>query len=155
MRHEQSTITVIERNGKILLGKKKRGYAEGIWNGYGGKVESGETIEQSMIRELTEESGLRSLKHEKVAYIEFINDIDDYISECHIYKVNEYEGELHETEEISPRWFKVDELPFSEMWPDDFHWLPLVLQGKKVRGHFVIKNHKTIEHFELTEVDSF
>lgn len=155
MTRKQTTLTVITKDGKLLLGKKKRGYAEGVWNGYGGKVEKGETPEQSMVRELVEESALTSRRHEKVAYIEFANDIDDYITECHIYMVLDYEGEPLETEEMYPKWFEIDRLPFSEMWPDDQHWLPLVLQGKKVKGHFVIKNHKVIEQFELSEVDSF
>lgn len=39
---------------EVLLGKKKRGWMVGIWNGFGGKVENGETIEQGAIRELKE-----------------------------------------------------------------------------------------------------
>jgi 8-oxo-dGTP diphosphatase/2-hydroxy-dATP diphosphatase len=35
---------LLERN-RVLLGFKKRGFGMGKWNGFGGKVESGETIE--------------------------------------------------------------------------------------------------------------
>ena len=33
-----------EKSNKILLGYKKRGLLEKKWNGFGGKVEPGETI---------------------------------------------------------------------------------------------------------------
>ena len=38
--------------GKLLLGKKLRGFGEGYFNGFGGKVELGETIEASARREV-------------------------------------------------------------------------------------------------------
>ncbi len=37
---------------------KKRGFGIGKWNGFGGKIEAGETIEAAAIRELFEESAL-------------------------------------------------------------------------------------------------
>lgn len=38
------TLVFVLRPGHVLLGYKKRGFAEGWWNGFGGKVEPGETI---------------------------------------------------------------------------------------------------------------
>jgi 8-oxo-dGTP diphosphatase / 2-hydroxy-dATP diphosphatase len=152
--HKQLTLTVITKDGKVLLGKKKRGYAVGIWNGYGGKVEPGETTEEAMLRELWEESTVRAVKHEKVGYIEFTSNIEEYISECHLYRIDEYSGEIEETEEMLPQWFDIDKIPYDSMWPDDIHWLPLVLAGKKVTGRFLLKDNTTIDSYELSEVDS-
>ena len=39
------TLCCIYNNGRILLGMKKRGFGAGRWNGFGGKVHDGETIE--------------------------------------------------------------------------------------------------------------
>ena len=39
------TSVFIRESGKVLLGLKKRGFGVGFWNGFGGKVEKGETIE--------------------------------------------------------------------------------------------------------------
>ena len=36
---------------------KKRGFGEGKWNGFGGKVEVGETIVEAAAREVKEECG--------------------------------------------------------------------------------------------------
>ena len=40
-----ATLMLIVDENKILLGMKKRGFGEGKWNGFGGKVNEGETIE--------------------------------------------------------------------------------------------------------------
>ena len=44
------TLAFLRRSGEILLGFKKRGFGAGRWNGFGGKVEPGETIEQGARR---------------------------------------------------------------------------------------------------------
>lgn len=48
----------IDAKDQILLGMKKRGFGMGKWNGFGGKVEPGETIEEGALREMAEESGV-------------------------------------------------------------------------------------------------
>lgn len=44
------TLVFVLRPGEVLLGYKKRGFAQGWWNGFGGKVEAGETIEEGAKR---------------------------------------------------------------------------------------------------------
>ncbi len=44
------TLVFVREGDKILLGLKKRGFGKGKWNGFGGKVERGETIKQATIR---------------------------------------------------------------------------------------------------------
>ena len=39
------TLAFVLDAGKILLGMKKRGFGVGRWNGFGGKVDPGESIE--------------------------------------------------------------------------------------------------------------
>ena len=44
-------LFVLDRaHSRVLLGLKKRGFAEGRWNGFGGKVDPGETIEEAARR---------------------------------------------------------------------------------------------------------
>ncbi|ELU42941.1 NUDIX domain-containing protein [Rhizoctonia solani AG-1 IA] len=47
-----------ENKVSILLGLKKRGFGIGIYNGFGGKVDVGETVADAALRELQEESHL-------------------------------------------------------------------------------------------------
>jgi len=44
------TLTIIRDNGKLLLGYKKRGFGMNKINGFGGKVEKGETVLEGAIR---------------------------------------------------------------------------------------------------------
>lgn len=44
------TLVFIRTSDCILLGLKKRGFGKGKWNGFGGKVEPGETITQGAMR---------------------------------------------------------------------------------------------------------
>ena len=37
------TLVFLRESQNILLGMKKRGFGSGMWNGFGGKVEKGET----------------------------------------------------------------------------------------------------------------
>eukprot|EP00056_Hartaetosiga_gracilis_P017259 m.6783 g.6783 ORF g.6783 m.6783 type:complete len:151 (-) comp5533_c0_seq1:454-906(-) len=43
-----------EDRKRILLGMKKRGFGKGKFNGFGGKLEKGETVEEAAVRELQE-----------------------------------------------------------------------------------------------------
>jgi 8-oxo-dGTP pyrophosphatase MutT (NUDIX family) len=52
------TLLLLRSNGRILLGRKKRGFGAGKANGFGGKVEVGETIKEAAVREMHEESGV-------------------------------------------------------------------------------------------------
>ena len=44
------TLLFVLKPGKVLLGYKKRGFGVGRWNGFGGKVQQGETIEEAAKR---------------------------------------------------------------------------------------------------------
>ena len=88
-----TTLCLVYEHPKILLGLKKRGFGEGRWNGYGGKVNAGETIEESMIREMQEESGITPTKFENrgVLYFEF-KEIPEQIIEVNLFSIDEYKA---------------------------------------------------------------
>jgi len=44
------TLVLVLQPGRVLLGMKKRGFGAGKWNGFGGKVQTGETIEAAARR---------------------------------------------------------------------------------------------------------
>ena len=47
-----------------------------------------------------------------------------------------FDGEPHETDEAIPLWVPLAAIPYDEMWADDRHWLPLLIQGETFTGHF-------------------
>ncbi|KAM9726150.1 oxidized purine nucleoside triphosphate hydrolase isoform 3-T4 [Dama dama] len=46
------TLVLVLQPQRVLLGMKKRGFGAGRWNGFGGKVQEGETIEDGAKRHL-------------------------------------------------------------------------------------------------------
>lgn len=146
-----TTLVLVHRENDVLLGMKKRGFGEGRWNGFGGKVHEDETIEQAAYRECQEEAGItcKNLQHRGVLTFNF--DDDTPTIEVHLYTTTDFEGAPQETEEMMPQWFTKDEIPFDSMWPDDRHWFPYFWEGKYFDGAFWFKDADTLIRHEITE----
>jgi len=145
------TLCLVQDGSRILLGMKKRGFGSDRWNGFGGKVEPGETIEEAAHRELREEAGIGVSRMEKAGTLEFTFENDPVLLEVHVFRASGVIGEPVESDEMRPRWFDVSDIPYGEMWLDDEHWLPLFLAGKNVRGRFHFENEKKLLEYEVTE----
>lgn len=143
---KQLTLCMVLENGRILLAMKKRGFGAGKWNGVGGKLEAGETVEEAAKREALEEIGVTITDMEKFGVIDFTFQEGSDPMEVHIFKVNQFDGTPAETEEMKPEWFDVDKIPFADMWPDDEYWIPLLLQGKKFKGRFLFDRPSSKEY---------
>ena len=146
------TLCIIYQHPKVLLGMKKRGFGAGRWNGFGGKVAAMETIEDAAKRELQEEAGIEVKDLNKVGIIDFEFKGNPEILQVHIFRSDSFLGEPNESEEMKPQWFHINEIPFKEMWPDDVHWMPLFLSGKKFKGRFLFSESDIILEQELLEV---
>lgn len=134
----ETTLCLLKKDNSILLAMKKRGFGSGKYNGIGGKIEKGETPDEAMIRETQEEIKVTPIKYEKVGIINF----DEYYKgnkehvTLHLYMVYEWKENPSESEEMNPKWFDIKKLPFNQMLPDDKYWLPLILDGKKIKAYF-------------------
>lgn len=149
------TLGLVVQKDKLLLGMKKRGFGAGLWNGFGGKLHDGEKIEEALVREFQEEAGITPTHFEKQGIISFFNEneTDNKEVEVHIYRIDKYKGKPSETEEMRPKWFSLNQLPFESMWPDDSFWMPLFLKGKKFTGNFVFDKENNIIDQKLNEVN--
>lgn len=144
-----TTLLLVIKDNKILLACKKRGFGIGKYNGVGGKLESGESVEQGMIRETFEEIGIVPKDYELRGVIAF----DEYykgepvLEVTHIYVASNFDGEPQETDEMKPFWFDLDKVPYDKMFPDDKYWLPLIIEGEYVVGNFKFdKDFNKLEH---------
>ena len=153
---QEVTLCLFVDKGKILLGMKKRRFGTGKWNGFGGKLENGESVHENIVRELKEEISVavKPEDTEKVGLIDFyFFDKPEWNQKMHVFLVKSWEGEPQESEEMKPQWFDVKDIPFDTMWPDDKHWLPMVLAGKKVEGKFNLVNEGAqIDGFDIREI---
>ena len=143
------TLCIVHKHPRVLLGMKKRAFGQGRWNGFGGKVEEGETIEEATKRECLEEAGIRVKEIFPLGVINFEFQDNPEILEVHISKAKEFEGEPQESDEMKPQWFDTLEIPFKSMWPDDCYWLPLFLKDKKFQGRFLFDDKHTILDYDL------
>ncbi|KAL4447711.1 hypothetical protein ABPG75_004930 [Micractinium tetrahymenae] len=138
--------------GRLLLGKKLRGFGEGYFNGFGGKVEPGETIEASARRELLEEAHVTATAMEHVGVLHFVFDDKPVPWEVHVFRVTAFEGTPAASDEMEPLWFRPEDVPYQNMWADDVFWYPLFLAGKLFRGTFQFKDTHTLVKHTLEEV---
>lgn len=142
---------IVNNNNEVLLQFKRKGFGIGKWNGPGGKVEPGETSEQAVIREVKEETGLDIIKPKLMAELEFIFlGHDDWSHVAHAYVAKNYSGEIVNSDEGELKWFKINDLPFKEMWEDDPHWLPRVFGGQFMKMRFCFdENGKLLKYENL------
>lgn len=151
-------VFLVKGKGKIdeiCLAMKKRGHGEGWYNGAGGKLEPEESFKQAAIRETQEEFGTKVTKLQEVAEIDFppIDD-DGYFTK--VYIATEWQGEPTESEEMRPEWFKLDEVPYDQMWDSDKKWLPKLLAGKAFNALYHYEDGAIIDaKSSLTETGDY
>lgn len=157
---DATLVFLIKKNqGKITdicLAMKKRGFGAGRWNGVGGKVNDRqkETIKEAARRETKEEIGIDVVDFYKVAELDFYfinNPVWD--QKVHTFFAEEWSGEPIESEEMSPKWFLISEIPYQKMWPDDEFWLPEVLKGNLLKAVFKFGENDVILEKEVNIVD--
>jgi 8-oxo-dGTP diphosphatase len=142
---DPATLVFVIRGGRILLIRKKRGLGAGKINGPGGRLEPGETPEACAARELREELGVVAGELVRMGEHRF-QFVDGYSTYVHVYRTHEIEGTAIETDEASPRWCDLSEIPFDDMWEDDRYWLPLVIQGRRFSGYWIFDGDRMVDY---------
>lgn len=152
----QTTIAFLVKDSKILLAMKKRGHGVGKWNGTGGKSLPKETIEQTAVREAEEEIGVTPLSLRKVGEITFTFPPEkNFNHQSTVFLCDSWKGDPTESEEMLPKWFSLDEVPYSDMWESDQYWLPKVLVGKLIIATVDSGSGDSLHSYKDEEVNSF
>ncbi len=147
---------------RILLGMKKQGFGMGKWNGFGGKVELGESVQNAAIREVFEECGLIVRQMKRLGFLQFefadqessYSKVKDEILNVHVYRAEweDCQGNFIESEEMIPKWFGFDEIPYDSMWLDDRYWLKHVIKGECFNGYFLFETHDRIIRYNIDQL---
>lgn len=151
------TLLFLVKDGQILLAMKKRGFGAGKWNGVGGKIEAGESIEDALVRECQEEIGVTPKNWKPVAELDFVQDstTDPWHMYVYAYISYDWEGEPIESEEMKPEWFSISDIPYSNMWDDDQYWVPKVLNSELVTGTFIFDENDKLTSHTIQTVANF
>ena len=89
----QVVASILEAGGRILIGRRTPAQSHPLqWEFPGGKVESGESPEQALARELEEELGIRHAAGEEITRYLFTYPGKDPI-ELIFFRVTSFEGE--------------------------------------------------------------
>ncbi|CAK8679804.1 unnamed protein product [Clavelina lepadiformis] len=156
MRFTRCTLVQIMKGDEILLGMKKRGLGVGKWNGFGGKLLRGETLQQCSARELEEECGLHvNVDHLTQIGILMFNFIEeDFLLEVNVFKAEQFTGTPMESEEMAPKWFSKENVPYDRMWADDIFWYPMMFSNEMFYGFMEFKGHDNMVSKNLQQVES-
>jgi 8-oxo-dGTP diphosphatase len=130
---QRVTNCVLIKDDKILLLQKPR---RGWWVAPGGKMEQGESVRDSCIREYREESGV-FLKNPQIKgiFTIIIEENGVIASEWMMFTfiATDFDGvNVDVSEEGKLAWHPIDDIRNLEMAPGDFHILDYVIHGKGI-----------------------
>lgn len=127
---KETTLCYIEKDNKYLMlhrTKKSNDPNQEKWIGVGGKLEKEETIEECLLREVMEETGLALTKYQFRAKIYFYSDTyDDEI--MYLYTATEFSGELIECSEGELAWIEKSDVLNLNLWEGDQVFLQKLLK---------------------------
>jgi 8-oxo-dGTP diphosphatase len=136
----EAVLCYLVRGDQICLARKKKKIGIGRWNGYGGKIEEGQTREEAVVDELQMECGV-IVDPSALAWrgeLEFENHAADGAVSFFIVQVciaTRWDGEPQPSDEMGPpAWFHRNGLPYGEMMPADPYWLSRILRGETVHA---------------------
>ncbi len=152
------TILIIYPRPRMFLGfknpKKKFG---GKWNGFGGGLEEGQSLEECAIKETYDETGLVVKDLKKRGIIRFYFE-DGEEHEVHIYITDNYKGEPNTLKDfVKYKYFHENEISkvYNDMMPADRYWIPFLISGKLFTGrvYFTKKSGKLeVKDYNLNAV---
>jgi 8-oxo-dGTP diphosphatase len=105
---------IVQREGKMLLGKRRNAHGAGSWSCPGGHLEFGETIEECAHRETREETGMEI---SRVRHAAFTNDLFEEQGKQYVTLFVTAELGSGEPQNLEPEfcdgweWFHWDRLP--------------------------------------------
>lgn len=106
-----AACALIDRDNRVLLAQRPAGKAmAGLWEFPGGKFEPGETPEQTLVRELSEELGIQT-KPDCLAPLTFASHAyDDFHLLMPLYICRKYEGIPMPREGQTLKWVRAKDL---------------------------------------------
>ena len=147
-----TTLCYIEKDDRYLMlhrVKKENDQNKDKWIGVGGKFEDGETPEDCVCREVTEETGLTLTDYRYRGIVTFV--LKGWGTEyMHLFTATGFSGEIKECEEGDLVWVPKKEIETLELWEGDKVFFRLLEENG---GFFSLK--LVYENDELIETEVF
>lgn len=142
-------VYVFNTQWQILLSAKKKSdswftISIGKRNGAGGKIDDGESPIEWAKRELLEEVGI-DLPIEQFQYAGYLDfkfpSKPERDHDNHIYVISNYDGPIFETEEMLPKRWNIEDIPYNQMRDDDKLRMPKMLAWEIVNECYVFDDN--------------
>ena len=144
---EKTVLCYLEKDHQFLMllrNKKKEDINTKKWIGVGGHIEKGESIEQALVREVKEETGLSLKSYSYRGELLFIND--DFKEIMYLFTSNDFTGELIECNEGELHWVDIDKVLDLNLWEGDRAFLlPLIQTQEFIKMTLRYSNNRFIE----------
>jgi 8-oxo-dGTP diphosphatase len=115
-----AAAALIDVDGRVLICKRPKGkQLEGMWEFPGGKVETGETLEDCLIRELDEELGITVAKNCLAPFVFATHAYDSFHLIMPLFLLRRWEGVVKAREHEALAWVKPTRLSDYPMPPAD------------------------------------
>ncbi|MCM8525305.1 MAG: (deoxy)nucleoside triphosphate pyrophosphohydrolase [Lentisphaeraceae bacterium] len=111
------TAGIISREGKILIAQRPETKYKGLWEFPGGKIESGETPQECLKRELSEELGIDCTVGDFLCTSEWQRE--DKIIILHTYWISSFSGEITAKVHSDLKWVFSKDLNKMDLLPAD------------------------------------
>jgi len=122
-----SAVALIDRDGRVLLAQRPKGKSmAGLWEFPGGKIESGETPEAALVRELEEELGINTWKSCLAPLTFASHTYDDFHLLMPLFACRKWEGIPHPREQQTLKWVGKYELRSYAMPAADIPLIPIL-----------------------------
>lgn len=134
---ELTTLCLLYRGNEVLLQDR----VKADWRGFalpGGHVEPGESIVESVIREMREETGLTVIRPKLCGVKQFPTDEGRYL--VILFKSDEFSGELVSSREGRMEWVSLDRLSEYDTVSDLQELLDVMLREDLTEFQYIIED---------------
>ena len=122
-----SAVALIDRDGRVLLAQRPAGKRmAGLWEFPGGKIETGETPEAALIRELGEELGIDTAESCLAPLTFASHSYDDFHLLMLVYVCRKWSGTPRPLEGGELAWVRASRLRDYDMPPADIPLIPVL-----------------------------
>jgi len=128
---------MIIHRGRILLSVRGKPPSEGLWGLPGGVVEVGETVEEALVREVLEETGVTVRPLKQVAVLDSVNRDEDGRIKYH-YILFEFlceyvSGEVRpDSDALDARWVPLDDLGSVDIMPTTLRFINKIMAQENI-----------------------